>query len=59
MRWNGCAVTSSTCLTNPQHNETIDVFYIKSHFHKARGARVGINVESCINLLGGKLGHIG
>ena len=38
LRWcarrrDGCAaryaVTSSTFLTNPQHNETIDVFYIK------------------------------
>ena len=31
VRWNGCAVTSSTCRTNPQHNETIDVFYIKKN----------------------------
>jgi len=29
VRWNGCTMTSSTCRTNPQHNETIDVFYIK------------------------------
>jgi len=29
VRWTGCTMTSSTCRTNPQHNETIDVFYIK------------------------------
>jgi len=28
-------MTSSTCRTNPQHNETIDVFYIKKKWYKA------------------------
>ena len=30
VRWKLSQMTSSTCRTNPQHNETIDVFYIKT-----------------------------